>query len=208
MKPTRTATPLPIAPIRQPRSDAVRNRAAVIQAARKVMGKKGLDAGMDEIARAAKVGVGTVYRHFPTKDDLVVALADYRFERLAEFAREALAEEDAGAAFERFLFRAGELQASDQALSEVMRGYENVMPDAAERAGLLELTREVLTRAQKAGTIRRDIDAEDVPMVMCGIGTTTSHPAPFIGGEAWRRFLALVLDGMRPGAATKLPPRA
>jgi hypothetical protein len=128
-------------------------------------------------------------------------------ERLAEFAREALAEDDPGAAFERFLYRAGELQASDQALSDVMRGYETVMPDAAERVGLLELTREVLTRAQKAGAIRRDVDAEDVPMVMCGIGTTTNHPAPFIGGEAWRRFLALVLDGMRPGAKTKLPPR-
>lgn len=204
---TSTPTAVPIAPIRQPRSDAVRNRAAVIEAARKVMGKKGLDAGMDEIARAAGVGVGTVYRHFPTKDELVIALADYRFQRLAEFAREALADDDPGAAFERFLYRAGELQASDQALSEVMRGYENVMSEAAERAGLLELTREVMTRAQKAGSIRRDVEAEDVPMVMCGIGTTTNHPAPFIGGEAWRRFLAIVLDGMRPGG-TKLPPRA
>ena len=202
-----TPAALPIAPVRQPRSDAVRNRAAVIEAARKVMAKKGLDAGMDEIARAARVGVGTVYRHFPTKDDLVVALADYRFQRLAEFAREALAEDDAGAAFERFLFRAGELQASDQALSEVMRGYENVMPDAAERAGLLELTREVLTRAQKAGAIRRDVDAEDIPMVMCGIGTTTNHPAPFIGGESWRRFLTLVLDGMRAKDGPTLPDR-
>ena len=204
MPPTTTAN----RPPRAPRSDAVRNRAAVIEAARKVMGKKGLDAGMDEVAHAAEVGVGTVYRHFPTKDDLVVALADYRFQRLAEFAREALAEDDAGAAFERFLHRGGELQASDQALSEVMRGYENVMPKAAERAGLLELTREVLTRAQDVGAIRADLEAEDIPMVMCGIGTTTHHPAPFIGAEAWWRFLAIVLDGMRPGAASKLPPRA
>jgi AcrR family transcriptional regulator len=194
-------------PLRAPRADAVRNRAAVIAAARKVMSKKGLEAGIDEIARAAKVGVGTVYRHFPTKDDLVVALAQDRFQRLADFAREALAEDDAAAAFERFLYRAGELQASDLGLSEVMRGYENVMPDAAERAGLLELTREVLTRAQQAGAIRPDVEAEDVPMVMCGIGTTTNHPAPFIGPAAWRRFLALVLDGMRTRDGADLPPR-
>ena len=197
----------PIAASRAPRSDAVRNRTAVIEAARKVMAKHGLEAQMDEIARAAKVGVGTVYRHFPNKVDLIVALADYRFQRLAEFARDALAEDDPGPAFERFLFRAGELQASDQALSDVMRGYEDVMPEAAERAGLLELTREVLTRAQAAGAIRPDVVAEDVPMVMCGIGTTTNHPAPFIGPDAWRRFLALVLDGMRTGDGAELPPR-
>jgi AcrR family transcriptional regulator len=201
MKPPQITIPRP------PRADAVRNRAAVVAAARKVMSKKGLDAGIDEIARAAKVGVGTVYRHFPTKDDIVVALAEDRFERLAEFAHDALAEDDPAAAFERFLFRAGELQAADLGLSEVMRGYENVMPAAAERVGLLELTREVLTRAQKAGAIRKDLEAEDVPMVMCGIGTTTNHPAPFIGPDSWRRFLALVIDGMRVEGATKLPPR-
>jgi AcrR family transcriptional regulator len=192
---------------RPSRADAVRNRAAVIAAARRVMSKKGLDAGIDEIARVAGVGVGTVYRHFPTKDQIVVALADDRFERLAEYAREALAEEDPAAAFERFLFRGAELQASDRGLSEVMRGYENVMPEAAERVGLLDLTREVLTRAQDAGAIRPDIEAEDIPMVMCGISATTAHPAKFLGPESWRRFLALALDGMRT-RGSELPPRA
>ncbi len=201
MKPTATAIPRP------PRADAVRNREAVIHGARKVMGKNGLEAGMDEIARAAKVGVGTVYRHFPNKGDLIEALADYRFESLADYAREALAEHDAGAAFERFLWRAAELQASDQALSEVMRGWGTVMADAAERVGILELTRQVLTRAQDAGAIRADIEAEDVPMVMCGVGTTTNHPAPFIGGEAWRRFMTIVLDGMRSPTPSELPDR-
>jgi AcrR family transcriptional regulator len=201
LKPPATAPP------RAPRADAVRNREAVIQGARKVMGKKGLDAGMDEIARAAGVGVGTVYRHFPNKGDLIVALADHRFETLAQYANDALAEEDAAAAFDRFLFRAAEMQASDLALSEVMRGYETVMPDAAERVGMLDLTRAVLKRAQKAGAIRSDLEAEDIPMVMCGIGATTDHPAPFIGRKAWRRFLAIALDGMRTAGATRLPER-
>src|SRR5687767_8360315 len=122
-----TPTSTPTAASRAPRADAVRNREAVIEAARKVMGAEGLEAGMDDIARAAGVGVGTVYRHFPNKDDLMAALADCRFERLAEFAREALAEADPGEAFERFLHRGGELQASDRALSEVMRGRDGLM---------------------------------------------------------------------------------
>jgi hypothetical protein len=89
-----------------------------------------------------------------------------------------------------------------------MRDGGDQMANAAERAGILELTRAVLARAQKAGAIRRDLQAEDVPMVMCGLSTTTNHPAPFIGPDAWRRFLALVLDGMRTGGAAKLPPRS
>src|SRR5687768_12101228 len=94
--PATKPAPPPHGVARHQRADAVRNRTAVIEAARKVMAKQGLEAQIDEIARAAGVGVGTVYRHFPTKDDIVIALADYRFERLAEFARDALAEDDAG----------------------------------------------------------------------------------------------------------------
>src|SRR2546423_15626534 len=83
---------------RAQRSDAVRNRKRVIKAARSVMARDGLDAQMEEIARRAHVGVGTVYRHFPTKDDLVEALAFERFERLAEPAHPAPANEEPRAA--------------------------------------------------------------------------------------------------------------
>src|SRR5919198_1552439 len=83
-------TTIPI-PEREPRADAVRNRKRVIKAARECMARDGLDAQMEEIARSAKVGVGTVYRHFKTKDDLVEALAAERFERLRDLALEALA---------------------------------------------------------------------------------------------------------------------
>ena len=70
------------------RADARRNREAVIAAAKKLFADEGLDAQMPDVAKAAKVGVGTVYRHFPTKEDLIAALAGERFERLAEKARE------------------------------------------------------------------------------------------------------------------------
>ena len=203
--PATKATPSP----RPPRADAVRNREAVLDAARKVMSDEGLDAGMDDIARAAKVGVGTVYRHFPTKDDLIAALADYRFEKLAEFARDSLEEEDPVAAFDRFIMRGGELQATDRALAQVMSERGELMSVAANRVGMLELTTKVLKRAQKAGAIRSDIRPEDIPMFMCGLGSLTSgHAAPFRGPNSWKRYLGIVLDGMRAGAGTNLPPHS
>jgi len=200
-----TATPLP----RAMRSDARRNRELVIEAARELMATEGLDAQMDDIARAAGVGVGTVYRHFPNKDDLIDALAQHRFERLAEFATEALAMDDPGPAFESILWRGGELQATDRSLSEVMRDRPEAMSAAAERVGMLELTREALTRAQEAGAIRPDAQAEDVPMLMCGLGTSTpGSDGPFVTADSWRRHLAIVIDGLRAdGSCTQMPPR-
>src|ERR1700757_188784 len=79
---------------RTQRPDARRNRAAVLAAAKRLFAEEGLDAQMPDVARAAKVGVGTVYRHFPTKDDLIAALVAERFERLAEKAREGAQADD------------------------------------------------------------------------------------------------------------------
>lgn len=190
------------------RADAMRNRAAVVKAAQRLMAVQGLDAQMDDIARGAGVGVGTVYRHFPTKDDLIFALAEHRFQRLAEFANEALAEHDAGAAFERFLYRGAELQATDRSLSEVMRDRPDAMQAGAVRVGLLELVRELLSRAQAEGAVRPDAVAEDILMLMCGLGTSTPGcDGPYVTPASWQRFLAIVVDGLRAGASTELPPR-
>lgn len=196
-----SATDLTAPAERAQRADARRNRERVVEAARKLMATEGLDAGMDEIARAAGVGVGTVYRHFPTKDALIEALADQRFARLAEWAKEALADPDPWAGFERFLRRGAELQASDAALVEVMRSRGEVMREAAERHGLRELNRKLLRRAQKAGVVRADMHADDIPMIMCGLGTATcSTPGDLAGPNGWRRYLEIILSGMRPPA--------
>src|SRR5919204_4224438 len=105
---------IPVAP-REPRSDARRNRKRVIKAARECMARDGLDAQIEEIARRAKVGVGTVYRHFNTKDELVEALAFERFERLRELALEALEHKDPWESFEGFMRASARIQTEDRA---------------------------------------------------------------------------------------------
>src|SRR5919109_2901262 len=124
-----TQTPPPIGPVL--RADARRNRAAVLAAAKKLFADEGLDAQMPDVAKAAKVGVGTVYRHFPTKDDLIAALAAERFERLAEKAREGIEAEDPWEGLCDFIRFAAQIQADDRGLCEVMGSRPEVMNASA-----------------------------------------------------------------------------
>jgi AcrR family transcriptional regulator len=165
------------------------------------MARKGLDAQVEEIARVAGVGVGTVYRHFPTKDDLVEALAMARFERLAELAREALAESDPWRSFEGFMRSAGRIQSEDRALSEVLTSRPETMSRAAGSVDILGLVAELMERGQAAGKIRPDADPRDVPMLMCALAGTCRHTNP-------ERYVGIVLDGLRaaPRAHSTLPP--
>jgi AcrR family transcriptional regulator len=190
--------------VRPLRADAKRNREQVLEAARQVFAKHGLDAQMDEIAQRARLGVGTVYRHFPTKRDLLEALAEKRFEWLAERARQALAEDDAGEAFRNYLRDACALQAKDLALSEAMAGRPEMMGAAAEAAGMNELMSELVGRAQKQGSIRKDISGEDIPMFVCSLSSVTKagRTLPFM---RWERLLEILLDGLSAPGATKLP---
>lgn len=185
------------------RADALRNRKKIIKAARECLAKDGLDAQMDEIARRAKVGVGTVYRHFPNKRDLVIALAAERFERLAELAREAISKEDSWEAFCDFLRASAEIQIGDQALSEVMLDRPEEMREQADHEQLLTLVTELMDKAKATGELRPDAEPEDVPMTMCALGRAAKMP-----GMQWERYLALVIDGLRAPGSTPMPPRA
>jgi AcrR family transcriptional regulator len=190
------------------RADARRNRERIIQAARARFAEQGLEAQIDEIARDAEVGVGTVYRHFPTKDDLIAALAAAHFEAVAALARECLAEPDAWDAFSGYMRRAAALHAEDLALSEAMASRPAMMGDAARAAGMPELIEELVERAKREGVVRADADWEDVPMMICGLGRITQaaedDTVPFMN---WERMLALLLDGLRAPGATPLPER-
>ena len=187
------------------RADARRNRERVLVAARKLFAQHGKDAQMEDIARAAKVGVGTVYRHFPTKDDLVEALADERFQRLEEKARECLELDSPWESFSDFMRYSAEVQAEDRALSEVMADRPEMMRGAATASGLWEPMSALVARAQEAGEMRPDVIVEDVPTLICGIGRAT-QPAGVPSAINWERLLAIMLDGLRAPAKSELPP--
>jgi AcrR family transcriptional regulator len=191
--------------VRPQRADARRNRERVLSAARTIYAEHGREAQIDEIARTAGVGVGTVYRHFPTKEALAEAIAADHFERLAASAREGLEHGDAWRGFCEFMRRAAEMQANDLAVAEVMAAQPDAMREAAERRDdLHEAVAELVIRAQRAGALRADVVPEDVPMLLCGLGRATrvGSTGPTM---SWERYLVIMLDGLRAPGATSLP---
>ena len=186
------------------RADAVRNRAAITAAAKELFAEEGLDAQMPDVASAANVGVGTVYRHFPTKEDLVGDLARERFERLAQAAREALDADDAWDGFRGFIRFAAQIQADDRGLCDVMGSRPDVMGAAASAAGLPELCEQLVKRSQRSGELRRDVEWQDIPMIACALGRVTQATIGPATGR-WPRLVEIILDGLRAPAASKLP---
>lgn len=186
------------------RADARRNRHAVIAAAKQLFADQGLDAQMPDVARVAHVGVGTVYRHFPTKDDLIAALVAERFERLAEKAHEGLQAEDAWEGISEFIRFAAQLQADDRGLCEVMGSRPEVMDGAAREVGLPDLCDRLVKRAQRSGELRRDIEWQDIPMIACGLGRITQATVGPATGR-WPRLVEIILDGLRAPGSKKLP---
>jgi AcrR family transcriptional regulator len=186
------------------RADARRNREAVFVAAKQLFADEGLDAQMPDVARAANVGVGTVYRHFPTKDDLIAEMAAERFERLADKARECLAMDDAWDGIAEMIRFAAQIQADDRGLCDVMGSRRDLMAEAAEAAGLPDLSAKLVKRAQRSGQLRRDLEWEDIPMIACGLGSITQQTMGPATGR-WPRLVEIILDGLRAPGGTKLP---
>jgi AcrR family transcriptional regulator len=185
------------------RADARRNHEAILAAAKRLFADQGLEAQMPDIAKAAQVGVGTVYRHFPTKDDLIAALAGDRFERMAEKAEEALEADDAWEGFCGFIRFSVQIQADDRGLCDVMGSRPDVMGGAAEAAGLDVLCDRLVKRVQRSGELRRDLDWEDIPMLGCTLGSATKPKGPGVG--RWPRMVEIVIDGLRAPGNSKLP---
>ena len=187
------------------RADARRNRERVIEAARAVFAECGREAQMDDVARRADVGVGTVYRHFPTKEALLRALAYDAFERIAAKAAEGLAMDDPWEGFLHVLREGAQIMAGDRALTEVVMEIPGgIERSEAPMSELLERTGELVRRAQAAGRLRPDLVVEDIGMLMCGVASATIKPHPC--ADAWRRHLAIVIDGLRADAASgRLP---
>src|SRR6478736_3201964 len=155
-------------PIPRLRADAARNRARVLEVAYQTFAAEGLAVPIDEIARRAGVGAGTVYRHFPTKEDLFRAVIEDRIGRIVDDGRAVLESADPGEALFTFL-RSMVLQwgATDRGLADALAGIginiEDAVPDLEE--AFLGLLGELLRAAQDAGTVRRDVDVLDVKAI-------------------------------------------
>jgi AcrR family transcriptional regulator len=186
------------------RADARRNREKVLDAARAEFGEHGGEAQMDDVARRAEVGVGTVYRHFPTKEALLTALVHDTFARIAERSRALLEREDSWGAFLDMMWDAGESIAGDRALTEAV-SIRAPMEPCPGQAELGAIAAELIRRSQAEGRMRPDVVVDDIPMLMCGVGSATARPHAC--SEAWRRHLAILLDGLRADAATGTLPR-
>jgi len=189
------------------RSDARRNRERVLLAAEDVFSEMGLRAQVEEVARRAGVGVGTVCRHFPTKQALVEAVLEAMYESLLADARAALLLPDPATAFRTFYVALSEFQARHRALAEDM-AKEIALPVAAQsvRDELRSAIGELVARAQAAGAIRADIGPADVTFLFSGVAHATAL-AGDLQPVLRKRYVALILDGLRPLEASQLPGR-
>jgi AcrR family transcriptional regulator len=178
------------------RADARRNRGRIVEAARAVFTRQGGDAQIDDIARAAGVGVGTVYRHFPHKDALLGELVAERFRTMGDNAERALEVEDPWEAFAGLLRTNAQFCAADigvqQALARGPAAWEYAAPEIDR---LRSTTTQLIERAQRAGVMRRDFVVDDIPMLMSGLTATMAVP-----DYDWRRHLEIILAGIRATA--------
>jgi AcrR family transcriptional regulator len=179
------------------RADAARNLDAVVDTARRLFATRGVDVPIDEIARGAGVGIGTVYRRFPTKEALLGAVIERSFDELTAAASQALAAEVAGPAFFDFLEGAASVMARDRVLVAVARAQGQRREQRAPAVvRLFEVTGELLARAQADGTVRPGITAEDVAALLSGVGEAANEggePSP----DGLARYLTVVVDGLR-----------
>ena len=179
---------------RPQRADARRNHERILSAAKAIFAEQGIGAQMDDVARAAGVGVGTVYRHFPTKDALMGRLVAQHFEAILALERAALDIDDPWAAFASMITGGAQLMADDAHMRQAMLRF----PDSAweqarpQTAAVDELGDRVIRRAQAAGVLRRDFSVADMPMVMGGLCASIGIP-----GADWRRHVDIILAGLR-----------
>jgi AcrR family transcriptional regulator len=186
------------------RADAQRNRERILEAADEMFAAHGVDASIDEIASRAGVGVGTLYRNFPTKEALLQALFVARMQPLITAARDAAEAEDPGEAFVAFMRRLGDEFVNFKALAEVMASSGMDLSAKAEAAAdLLQAGDALLRRAQQAGDVRPDVGIADVAAMMTGLG----YADPSVTSTQRSRCLALACDSLLVRARSLLPHR-
>ena len=192
------------------RKDAERNRLRILASARVLFAERGVDVGLDDVARHAGVGVGTVYRRFPDRDALIDELLDDKIAAIECVAAEALDADDPWEGLVQFLERSQEMQAADRGLKEALlvptRGKERL---AAARRRIEPLLTELIGRAQASGDLRPDFRFEDFALLVemvAAVSDATHESSP----EVWRRYLRILIDGLatRRDGPSDLGPEA
>ena len=187
------------------RRDAQANRERIVSAARAAFAAEGVRVPVEEIARRAGVGMGTLYRHFPAKEDLIDAVLEDAFAEFVSAAQQALAAEDAWDGFCSFFERVFELHVENRGLKDMIATRSHGRARArAMRTRMRPLVSRLVERAQERGALRADFTAEDMPLVFWTGGRVIEMSAT-VAPELWRRYLGLLLDGLRAEAATPLP---
>jgi AcrR family transcriptional regulator len=192
------------------RRDAERNRQRILRAAAEVFTSRGLQASLDDVARHAGVGVGTVYRRFPDKESLAEALFEERIQAMVALAEKALAEPDSWTGLVSFLENACTQLATDRGLREILMfaTYGRVRIERG-RARMQPLVTRLVERAQRDGKLRSDLRPTDMLFIEFMLTSAARYAEP-VKPEIWRRYLALITDALRPAreGTTPLPEPA
>lgn len=188
------------------RADATRNRGRILDAAERAFARQGLDVALEAVAEEAGVGIATLYRRFPTRDDLIAACFERRMAEYASAAEEALEAPDGWSGFRAYIERICGMQAADRGLTDVLtRTFPAAKGLEAHRRRGYEAAVRLVERAQAEGTLRADLVPEDLVLVLmanAGVVQGTGTAAP--GGS--RRLVGLLLDGLRSDGSSALPP--
>jgi AcrR family transcriptional regulator len=194
------------------RADARRNRDQIIAAAKKMFLEFGPDVPMEEVARQARVGVGTLYRRFPDRESLITAVARETFEIVSAEARTAAAEEPtAWEALVRLLHRSGELKLTVQLALLSPLAWAVIQNDEQTerfRDEIMNVLDDLVRRAQADGAMRADIGAGDVAVLCSLLLRRVELGEPETSDLVLERALVLILDGLRAASTSPLPGRA
>jgi AcrR family transcriptional regulator len=188
------------------RADAARNRDRIVEAAVADFAAHGLEVPLEDVAQHAGVGIATLYRRFPSRDDLVAACFERRVADYAQAAEDALGAPDGWSGFCAYVERICAMQAADRGLTDVLtRTFPRAQAlEEHRRRGFAHLVR-LIEWAQAEGTLRPDVTTEDIVLLLmanAGVVQGAGDAAP----NAWRRFAGLYLDGLRSEGASAIPP--
>lgn len=179
------------------RKDAERNRKRILEAARNLFASKGLEPNLNDVAHHAGVGVGTVYRRFASKEELLEAIFEDGLNQLADLAETALQQPDPWQGFVWYVEQMCEITATDRGLREIAfsKSYGGDRVIAAQER-LIPVQKQVVERARSDGRLRPELSDTDMPILGLLAGTVSEF-AGHVDADLWRRYVAILIDGMR-----------